>query len=610
MVGYSTKRRPPNRAQQSVVVSHPVPTGGLNARDALANMAPTDAVVMDNWFPTPSFVQPRLGSQTWSTGLPNAAVETVMAYNGASARKLFAWCNGSLFDVTVEGAVGAAILSGMSSSRWQHQMFNAGSGNVLLCVDGSDPPQRYDGNAQGGIASTTTLVGGTGYTNGTYNNVPLTGGAGSGAQATVVVAGNVVTTVTITAQGAGYIVGNVLSASNTNLGGAGSGFSVTVQTVTGWSVTTISGTHADGSSLNPNNLITLTVFQNRTWYIENNSMNVFYSAISAYQGALTLLPLGALFRLGGYLMQMATWTIDNVDGINDYAAFVTSEGEVALYQGFDPSSPSTWSLVGIFRVGRPIGRRCYIKYGADILLICADGLLPLSKALLTDRTQPDDVLTDKIRNAINTDVQDLSANFGWQVILHPIGTKLIVNVPDIQDSTAHQWVMNTISASNAWCRFLGWNAICWEVQQDSLYFGGVGKVYLADVGYSDSGAAITVDCKPAFSYFDFHQQKQFHMVRPIFQVSSRIRPTITLNLDFQDVTNPGPLFTTGLTAPWNTSPWNVTPWGGTFPIFQVADWIGVAGIGYAASARLSFQISNIAVRWQSIDYLYEEAGPV
>lgn len=236
--------------------------------------------------------------------------------------------------------------------------------------------------------------------------------------------------------------------------------------------------------------------------------------------------------------------------------------------------------------------------------------MPLSKALLTDRTQPDAVLTDKIRNAINTDVQNLAGNFGWQVIEHPLGNKLIVNAPDIQDSTAHQWVMNTISVSNAWCRFLGWNAMCWEIQQDSLYFGGVGKVYLADVGYSDSGAAITVDCKPAFSYFDFHQQKQFHMVRPIFQVSSTIRPTITLNLDFQDVANPGPLFTTGLTAPWNSSPWNVTPWGGTFPIFQVSDWIGVAGIGYAASARLQFQISNIAVRWQSIDYLFEEAGPV
>lgn len=608
MLGVSTGRPRPNRQQEPIVVTRPVPTGGLNARDALANMAPTDAVVMDNWFPQPSYVEPRKGRQDWATGLPNAAVETVMAYNGVSARKLFAWCNGSLFDITAQGAVGAAIISGMSNSRWQHSMFNAGGGNVLLCVNGANPPRRYDGAAQGGIASTTTLVGGAGYVNATYTNVPLTGGTGSGAQATIVVAGNAVTSVTITMTGAGYVVGDVLSASNANLGGAGSGFSVTVQTVAGWSVTTISGTHADGSALNPSNLITVTVFKQRTWYIEANTMNVWYSGVQAYQGALTMLPLGSLFKLGGYLMQMATWTIDNVSGINDYAAFITSEGEVALYQGYDPSSVNTWSLVGIFRVGRPIGRRCYTKYGSDILLLCADGLVRLSEALLTDRTQPDITLTDKIRNSINQDVQNLASNFGWQVIEHPIGNKLIVNAPDIEDSTSHQWVMNTISVSNAWCRFLNWNAMCWEVQQDSLYFGGVGKVSLADVGYSDAGAAITVDCKPAFSYFDIHKQKQFHMVRPVFQASAKIRPSITLNLDFQDVSNPGPLFTSGLTAPWNTSPWNITPWGGTFPILQLADWIGVAGIGYAASGRLQFQISNVALRWQSIDYLFEEAG--
>src|SRR5207302_8089609 len=201
-------------------------------------------------------------------------------------------------------------------------------------------------------------------------------------------------------------------------------------------------------------------------------------------------------------------------------------------------------------------------------------------------------------------------NFGWQVIDHPMGSKLIVNVPEVTNGTMHQWVMNTNTTSNAWCRFTNWNANCWERQQDSLYYGGSGKVYLADVGYSDSGAAITVDCKPAFSYFDVPQEKQFLMARPIFRTSAKIRPTITLNVDFEDVVNPGPFFTTGLTAPWNTSPWNITPWGGTFPIFQVKDWLGVSGIGYVASGRLSFSVSNIAVQWQSTDYMFAKGGPL
>jgi hypothetical protein len=364
-------------------------------------------------------------------------------------------------------------------------------------------------------------------------------------------------------------------------------------------------------ALNPSKLITATVFQQRVWYVEANTMNVWYGATSAYQGVLSLLPLGQVFKKGGYLMQMATWTIDNASGINDYAAFITSQGEVAIYQGYDPSTIATWALVGTFSIGPPVGRRCLCKYGSDVLVICSDGLAPLSKSLLTDRVQSDVLLTDKIRNAILSDVAANGTNFGWQVIEYPLGSKLIVNVPETQDVSAHQWVMNTVSTSNAWCRFRNWNAICWGIQGNSLYFGTVGAVILADSGTSDSGAAITVDAKPAFSYFDSIAEKRFLMARPIFYASAPLlTPPLTLNVDFQDRTNPAPVFNIGLQSPWNISPWNTTPWGGTVVSQLTRSWIGAAGIGYAASGRISFQVLNIAVQWQAIDYLFETGGPL
>ena len=48
---------------------------------------------------------------------------------------------------------------------------------------------------------------------------------------TIAVVGGAVSTVTVTARGAGYEVGDALSASNTNLGGTGSGFSVPVTAI-------------------------------------------------------------------------------------------------------------------------------------------------------------------------------------------------------------------------------------------------------------------------------------------------------------------------------------------------------------------------------------------
>lgn len=82
-----------------------------------------------------------------------------------------------------------------------------------------------------GINTLTSLIGGSGYPNAVYTNVPLTGGSGFQAKATVTVAGNTVTTVVITDVGVNYAIGDTLSASNTNLGGSGSGFSINVATV-------------------------------------------------------------------------------------------------------------------------------------------------------------------------------------------------------------------------------------------------------------------------------------------------------------------------------------------------------------------------------------------
>ena len=85
----------------------------------------------------------------------------------------------------------------------------------------------WNTNASGGILTATITNGGSSYTNGTFNNTPLTGGAGTGATANIIVAGGVVTSVVINGHGKNYAVGNTLSA--TLAGGAG--FILTVATL-------------------------------------------------------------------------------------------------------------------------------------------------------------------------------------------------------------------------------------------------------------------------------------------------------------------------------------------------------------------------------------------
>jgi hypothetical protein len=94
---------------------------------------------------------------------------------------------------------------------------------------------------------------------------------------------------------------------------------------------------------------------------------------------------------------MANWNIDGGLGADDYAAFLSSQGEVALYKGTDPASSTTWALQGVYWLGSPIGRRCFVQYGSDVAVISQDGLLPLSKELPQNRINSNVVaLTDTI----------------------------------------------------------------------------------------------------------------------------------------------------------------------------------------------------------------------
>ena len=80
--------------------------------------------------------------------------------------------------------------------------------------------------------STSIKTAGSGYTDGSYTNVPLTGGtSGSGLQANITVASGAVTacTVTSTTTLEDYQIGDILSAADSNLGGGGgSGFELEV----------------------------------------------------------------------------------------------------------------------------------------------------------------------------------------------------------------------------------------------------------------------------------------------------------------------------------------------------------------------------------------------
>lgn len=512
----------PSKAQVTQTTSIPAPIGGLNARDSIAAMPPTDAVTMENWFPTPTNITVRNGSTNYATGLPGW-VETVMAYNAYTtvATKLFAASGTSIYDVSAGGAVGAPVVTGQTNARWQYTNFATAGGQFLVAVNGQDDLELYNGTAWQAVNASSSPI-----------------------------------------------------------------------AITGVTTASLIGVHP---------------FKGRLFFIEKASLSVWYLPVGQVGGAAVEFDMSSLFRLGGYLTAMHSFNVDTVAGPQDYFAFVSSEGEVLIYQGYDPNQVASWYQVGTFRIGRPVGYRCLEKVGSDLYVICADGLFPLSKAMLTDRSQEAAAISDKIKNLINTDVQQYGSHFGWEVTLYPIGNKLIVNVPQVESNIQYQYVMNTITG--AWSKFTGWNAACFELQGDKLYYGGSGVVAQCDTGSSDNGNPITTDLRPAFSYFgDPGSNKQFTMARPMITYDSPIGVSVVLNTDYRDAQPTSQLnlpTQTGVSL-WNVALWNVSYWATGTQIRL--NWETVYGIGYAASLRMKTISKAANVSLVSIDYGYQKGG--
>jgi hypothetical protein len=347
-------------------------------------------------------------------------------------------------------------------------------------------------------------------------------------------------------------------------------------------------------------------FKNRVWFVEKESMKAWYLPVSSIGGAAVAIDFSGIFKLGGYLMAMANWTIDNAAGIDDYAVFVTSEGEVALYKGTDPSSADTWALVGTFRMGRPLGRRCFCKAGADVLLITTDGAFPLSKALLTDRSQMNLAATDKISSLINAATKAYFNNFGWEPIIFPTGTKLIINVPKIENVESIQYVMNT--QHGAWCSFSEWNAACFAVLDDKLYYGTADAVIQADTGQSDLGEAIVGNVQQAYSYFQSGGiQKIFKMARPIMISEGTVVPSIRMSVDYKENTQqPSTENLSSGGATWDLATWDLASW--TSGVNISSSWQSISGVGIAGGLKLSSSLTDIDCKWVSTDVIYEKGG--
>lgn len=351
----------------------------------------------------------------------------------------------------------------------------------------------------------------------------------------------------------------------------------------GWAQPSITGV-TDTSIVNVN------VFKKYIWLILNDSMDAAYLPLDSIAGAATKFPLGSVMGKGGRLMAMATWTRDGGDGADDLAVFISSRGQVAVYSGSNPAVD--FSLIGVYEIPPPIGRRCFTRVAGDVAVVTVGGVLPLSKALTQDTAAEAGIaLTLRINNAINNYAQLHKSKFGWELVPYPLGTAAILNIPTAENSTALQAVMNTLTG--AWCKFSGWNMNTFAVFQDNLYAGSnTGILYKMWTGGKDGSSTITAMGQTAYNYFgNPGYQKRFTAIQPLLTTSQNISPGIGISTDFKDNATVGtPTAAASGDSLYDSALYDT----GTYAeeAATSADWQSVFGIGQCASLHFTQSTSS------------------
>lgn len=354
---------------------------------------------------------------------------------------------------------------------------------------------------------------------------------------------------------------------------------------------------------NPNHLNGLTVVNKRLWGFEINTGRAWYWPVEAVTGAGASFDIGSVVPAGGNIVAIGSLTLDGGDGLNDKTIFIMQSGAVVVYSGTDPADATNWALNGVWQAGNPIGNRCLVDFGSDVVLITDAGFVSLLRFTQSIGRLERSPLSDNIRNAVNEASLLYEGNWGWQAVYNPHQRQLIFNIPTVEGNRSEQFVMN--SFTGAWCSFSDWHAFSFANFNNELYVGLNGQVAKANEGGNDLGEPIRARWQTAWNYLGIRgREKLFTAFRPTFRSNSQISLQSAIGTDFVDPQVQVPSLTEQLIGgKWNVGKWNDAKWGRG--LITTSDWIGANNEGFNISFVYETFSKDADIRFLSTDLIYE-----
>lgn len=577
-------RRPAQR--KSELKTFGAPIGGLIANRSLSlpQNGPQGAAVLDNFFPTATSVMLRRGRELSVTlGDGTQDVLSLFSYNFGNNEGFF----GSTDDTTYAIPSGDEVYG--DGGRWNVVQFGTTGNTYLIGVNGTTTGFIYDGtafwpNVEGGVSTISYDALTSDYAVGEVVTGSVSGATGTIYQiitSSPTEGALILTGVTGTFQDNEILDGSI----------TGSATSSSVDSIL------VPGVDF-GAGVTSANMSFVWVYKNALYFIRKDSLSFYYLPVDSIGGTATEISLAGVLTIGGKLTIGHGWSLDTGQGggLSEQCAFISDEGEVAIYQGFSPAPDQGWSLVGVYRIGALLGDKAFVRAGADLLISTSIGMVSLAQAIQRSVAAIAPQAVSYPINDLWTDAQTRRGSTDWQAVLWPEGQ--MIAVTPTAPSGGESPVIYVVNANTmAWCRFTGWNALCFGTFQGGLYFGAPnGQVFRANVSGYDNGDVYTGVYIPLFDDLGVPASAKIpKMGRATLRSSTSVEESLTFKSDYDIEINDSP--SSGVvsgSSVWGAAIWGQGVWGQLTSAVINNKWRSLGGIGYAISTALQVTSGSVA----------------
>jgi hypothetical protein len=139
-------------------------------------------------------------------------------------------------------------------------------------------------------------------------------------------------------------------------------------------------------------------------------------------------------------------------------------------------------------------------------------------------------------------------------------------------------------------------------------------VYTADVGTSDAGDPIYIECIPAFNHLGANgRRKQVTLCAHLTNFGNQeylVKDGMAdYNIIFQNQVVDAP-FVGG--AAWDVVDWDSAYWASDDePLVETTEgWADVSAFGYAVTVSMRASLNGFSLKWYGTNYIYRFAGAI